>query len=184
MAKGSCTLPKIDDFSPNWKTWTKMAVRMEVRKKSPKQKDGPVSRNTEQRIGASKGKCSCKYSDPYAAGERLGKCAKPDAVSATTNECACACAAVPTPTVHPPCCCAYPCMHVPFHCSDGLCCAFFSSCKSVYSTPACPFRLKCRVWARVFTSFCHFTWAHVCAPFQHQSWAYTCRGIVGDEILG
>jgi len=102
-AKGSHALPKIDDFSPNQKTWTKTAVRMGVRKKSPKWKDGPVGGNTEQRIGASKGKHSHKYSDPYATGKRLGKHAKPDAVSTAANECACAHAAMPMPTVHPPC---------------------------------------------------------------------------------
>ena len=101
LAKGSRALPEIDDFSPNQKTWTETAVRMGVRKKSPKRKDSPVGRNTEQRIGASKGKRSRKYSDPYAAGERSGKRAKPDAVSTAANECACARAAVPTPTVHP-----------------------------------------------------------------------------------
>jgi len=80
--------------------------------------------------------------------------------------------------------CACPHMHIPFCCSDRLHCAFFSSRKSVRSAPACPFHLKCRVWACVFTSFCCFTWVHVCAPFQHRSWAHTCRGIIGEEIPG
>ena len=91
-ANGSRALPEIDDFSPNRKTWAETAVRMGVRKKTPKRKDGPIGGNTEQRIGPTKGKRSRKYSDPYAAGERSGKRAKPDAVSTAANEGARACA--------------------------------------------------------------------------------------------
>ena len=39
-----------------------------------------------------------KYSDPYAAGERSGKCAKPDAVSAAANDCARATVPPPPPS--------------------------------------------------------------------------------------
>jgi len=83
LANGPRALPEKDDFNPNQKTWAKMAKRMGVQR-APRQKPGPVGGNTMERcIGASKGKCH-KYSDPYAAGERSGKCAKPDAVSAAT----------------------------------------------------------------------------------------------------
>ena len=55
-------------------------------RKDPKRKPGPVIGNTaEQSIGVIKGKRR-KDSDPYAAGERSGKRAKPDAVSAAANE--------------------------------------------------------------------------------------------------
>ena len=48
----------------------------------------------EKCISPVKGK-HCKYNDPYAAGERLGKHTKPNAVSATANEHACT--TVPAP---------------------------------------------------------------------------------------
>jgi len=85
LANGSRALPKKDDFNPNKKTWAETAKRMGARK-APKRKPGLASGNTmEKCIGAVKGKHR-KYSDPYAAGERLGKRAKPDAVSTAANE--------------------------------------------------------------------------------------------------
>ena len=101
-ANGSQALPKKDDFNPNKKTWAETAERMGAQK-APKRKPSPASGNTTEKcIGAVKGKHR-KYSDPYAAGERSGKCAKPDALSAAANECARAtvpappCAAVLSP---------------------------------------------------------------------------------------
>ena len=85
LANGSRALPEKDNFNPNQKTWAKTVEHMGARK-APKWKPGPVGENTTERcIGAVKGKRR-KYSNPYAAGERSGKCAKPDAVSATANE--------------------------------------------------------------------------------------------------
>jgi len=78
-------LPKKDNFNPNQKTWAETAERMGAQK-APRWKPSPSGGNiTEQCIGAVKGKCR-KYSDPYAAGERSGKRAKPDAVSAAAND--------------------------------------------------------------------------------------------------
>jgi len=86
LANGSRALPKKDDFNANQKTWAETAKHMGVQK-APKRKPGPVGGNTTERcIGPVKGKRRCKYSDPYATGERSGKRAKPDAVSATANE--------------------------------------------------------------------------------------------------
>ena len=97
LANGSRAFPEKDDFHPNQKTWAETAARMGVQK-APKRKPGPVGGSTtEQCIGAVKGKRR-KYSDPYAVGERSGKRAKPDAVSAAANERARA--TVPPP---PPC---------------------------------------------------------------------------------
>jgi len=87
LANRSRALPEKDDFNPNKKTWAETAECMGARK-APKRKPGLASGNTTEKcIGAVKGKC-CKYSDPYATGERSGKHAKPDAVSAAANECA------------------------------------------------------------------------------------------------
>ena len=100
LANGSRALPEKDDFNPNQKTWAGTVERMGAQK-APKRKPGPVGENTTERcIGAVKGKRR-KYSNPYAAGERSGKCAKPDAVSATANEHARAHLTVPAPP--PPC---------------------------------------------------------------------------------
>jgi len=96
LANGSWPLPEKDVFPPNQKTWAETAKRMGVRK-APKWKHGPVGGNTAEKcIGAVKGKRSHKHStsDPYAGGERSGKRAKPDAVSAAANESA---RAVPAP---------------------------------------------------------------------------------------
>jgi len=97
LANGSWALPEKDDFNPNQKTWAETAERMGARK-APRRKPSPSGGNiTEQCIGAVKGK-RCKYSDPYAAGERSGKRAKPNAVSATANDHACATVSLPPPS--------------------------------------------------------------------------------------
>ena len=95
-ANGAWALPEKDDFNPNQKTWAETAKCMGVQK-VPRQKPGPVGGNTTERcIGATKGK-HCKYSDPYAAGKRSGKRAKPDAVSTAAAANDCARATVPAP---------------------------------------------------------------------------------------
>jgi len=86
LANGSRVLPEKDVFHHNRNTWAETAGCMGAGK-APKRKPGPTGANTStERISPVKGKRSCKYSDPYAAGERLGKRAKPDAVSAAANE--------------------------------------------------------------------------------------------------
>ena len=116
LANRSQALPKKDDFNPNQKTWAETAKCMGARK-APRWKPGLPSGNiTEQCIGPVKGKC-CKYSDPYAAGKRLGKRAKPDAVSTAANDCACTTVPPPPPKCHR----AFPRTRIPFHCSGGLC---------------------------------------------------------------
>jgi len=101
LANGSQALPEKDVFNANQKTWAETAKRMGQPRKASKHTHGPVSGNTAtERIGHAKGKRSRKYTDPYAGGERSGKCAKPDAVSAATNTVARA--AVPAPALHVP----------------------------------------------------------------------------------
>ena len=117
-ATGCQPLPQRDNFNPTEKIWP-ITLRTMGARKSPKQKPGPaIGNTTEQSIGAIKGKHhNDSDPDPYAAGERLGKRAKPNAVSAATNERARA--TVPTPP--PPICrFACPCMHVPLRCSGQL----------------------------------------------------------------
>ena len=103
LANRSWALPEKDVFNPNRKTQPETAVCMGARK-APKQKHGPSDENsTEQCIGPVKGKHARKYTDPYAGGERLGKCAKPDVVSAAANECACAAITMHAPVLAPAC---------------------------------------------------------------------------------
>jgi hypothetical protein len=87
LANGSWALPKRDVFNPNQKTWPETAERMGVRKTS-KQKHSPVPipGNMEWCIGAVKHRHSHKHSDPYSGGLRSSLHARPDAVSAATNE--------------------------------------------------------------------------------------------------
>ena len=116
-ANRSQALPKKDDFNANQKTWAKTAKCMGVQK-APKWKPGLVGGNTtEQCISPVKGK-HYKYSDPYAIGERSGKRAKPDAVSATANEHAHACTVPAPPPMHH-CACSH--MRNPFCYSSQLC---------------------------------------------------------------
>ena len=86
LANRSRPLPEKDIFNPNQKTWAKTAKHMGTRK-PPKRKHGPADENNaEQSIGPVKGKRARKYTDLYAGGERSGKRAKPDTVSATADE--------------------------------------------------------------------------------------------------
>jgi len=97
LANGSWVLPKKDIFHLNRNTWAEMAKCMGVGK-APKWKPSLTGRNTSTEcIGPVKGKQACKYTDPYAAGKRLGKHAKPDAVSVAANEHTCASVPAPLP---------------------------------------------------------------------------------------
>jgi hypothetical protein len=83
--QGSSALPHKDSIAPNQKTWTETAERMGV-KRAPRRKCLPEERGlTERSIGVAKGKRRRVHDDPYAGGERSGKRAKPDAVSAEAN---------------------------------------------------------------------------------------------------
>ena len=66
-----------------------MGVKRGPRKRLPEERG-----LTDRSIGASKGKRVCIHTDPYGGGERSGKRAKPDALSATAN----ARARAPTPS--------------------------------------------------------------------------------------
>jgi len=105
LANGSWALPEKDVFHPNSNnTWAEMAKCMGVGK-APKWKPGLMGGNMSMEcIGPVKGKLAHKYTDPYAAGERLGKHAKPNAVSTAANECAHASVPAPLPLVHSPTC--------------------------------------------------------------------------------
>jgi len=131
-ANGSQPLPKKDIFNPNQKTWAEMAQRMGARK-PPKRKHSPANENNAERcIGAAKGKCACKYTDLYAGGERLGKHAKPDAVSATANERAHA--AMPAvPMYAPPHACP---VLAPAHASPSAAVAGSAACYSTHGNPS------------------------------------------------
>jgi hypothetical protein len=70
---------------PNQKSWTETAVWMGV-KKAPKRKRLPEESGlTKHSISIAKGKKVWIYNDPYTGGERSGKCAKPDTLSAAAN---------------------------------------------------------------------------------------------------
>ena len=87
-ANGSRALPERAVFNPRANLWDETTGVMGGSSKSPKRKRAPTGGNTStERIGAVKGKRVSKFGDEaYAAGERSGKRAKPDAVSAAANE--------------------------------------------------------------------------------------------------
>ena len=95
-ASGSRALPEKDVFNPKRNTWAETTDKMGSGgdRRPPKRNPGPVvegtntgeGTNAEKRIGAVKGKRPRKHSDSYGVGERSGKRAKPDAVSAAANE--------------------------------------------------------------------------------------------------
>jgi hypothetical protein len=87
-AQETSAIPDKEVIAPNQKSWTETAVHMGV-KKAPKRKQLPEECGlTERSIGIAKGKKVRIYNDPYAGGERSGKRAKPDALSAAANVCA------------------------------------------------------------------------------------------------
>jgi len=81
--QSSHALPNREVVPPNQNSWTETAERM-VWKPTPKHRLPGEHGITERSIGAPKGKRKV-YTDPYAAGERSGKRAKPDALSAEAN---------------------------------------------------------------------------------------------------
>ena len=106
-AQGSHALPNREVSPPNQNSWTETAERMGC-KRAPKRRLPGEHGLTERSIGAPKGKRKCLYTDPYAGGERSGKRAKPDALSAEANARARApqflppCTALPFPSLLPP----------------------------------------------------------------------------------
>jgi hypothetical protein len=100
----ACTraLPEKERIAPNQKSWPETAERMGV-KRAPKRKRLPEERGiTEKSIGVAKGKRRRIHQDPYAGGERSGKNAKPDALSAMANARACTNAAPSAIVPFPP----------------------------------------------------------------------------------
>lgn len=101
--QGSRALPDQEKLAPNQKTWPETAVLMGV-KRVPKRRLPGEHGITERSIGAPK-KRKRVYTDAYAAGERSGKHAKPDALSAAANSRARAPPAppmLPSPSTLPP----------------------------------------------------------------------------------
>jgi hypothetical protein len=108
----------------------------------------PTGGNTSTEcIGTVKGKCACKYTDLYAASDRLGKHAKPDTVSTTANECAYAAVSVWAPPF-----CRYTCLYmcVSFCCSSRLHCALFYSWEPTHCRPTYISTLKHSARVHVF----------------------------------
>lgn len=104
LANRSRALPKKDP-NRNQKSWPITIQKMGAGgSKTPEEKPSSASAGestltlTEQCIGAIKGKCRRKDPDLYAAGKRLGKCARPNALSAAANERAHAAAPPPLST--------------------------------------------------------------------------------------
>jgi hypothetical protein len=98
-AEGTSALPDKENLVPNQKSgWGETATHMGV-KHAPKRKCLPEEcRLTERAIGVPNRKRH-RNSDPYVGGERSGKRAKPDALSAEANRHACAC--VPPSAIAP-----------------------------------------------------------------------------------
>jgi hypothetical protein len=89
--QGTSALPDKEKIPPNQGTWPDTAEHMGVRparaRKQPQPAKPAKERGiTERSIGAAKGKKRKIYEDPYAGGERSGKRAKPDALSAAAND--------------------------------------------------------------------------------------------------
>jgi hypothetical protein len=84
--QSACPLPEKDVIAPNQKSWPETAKRMGA-KCTPKRKCPPEERGlTAQSMGIAKTKAKRRiHTDPYAGGERSGKRAKPDAMSAAAN---------------------------------------------------------------------------------------------------
>ena len=80
--QGNNPLPNPDIIAQNHKLWTETAKQMGITKKSSKRPHSAEdSRLTAWSIGVVKGKHHCIHNDPYARGEQLGKCARPNAPS-------------------------------------------------------------------------------------------------------
>jgi hypothetical protein len=84
-AEGTSALPDRESVAPNQKSWGETAARMGV-KRPPKRKRLPEERGlTERAIGVTKGRRRTNNNNPYGGGERSGKRAKSDALSAEAN---------------------------------------------------------------------------------------------------
>ncbi len=79
--QGNNALPNPDVIARNHKSWTETAKQMGITKSKCLRPAAEDSRLTARSIGVVKGKCHRIHNDPYAGGERSGKCAKPDAPS-------------------------------------------------------------------------------------------------------
>jgi hypothetical protein len=77
-------LPNRERLIPNCNLWKETARNMHATRKSPKQHQPPVPSSTTQRIGPI-GKRKFLFTDPYSGGEKPGKHAKADALSASAN---------------------------------------------------------------------------------------------------
>jgi hypothetical protein len=83
--EGRNALPEKDVIASNQKSWPETANRMGARK-NPRPQCLPRERGLmEHSIGAIKGKRKRLHNDPYARGERSGKCAKRDALFQAAN---------------------------------------------------------------------------------------------------
>ena len=82
--QGSRALLDKEYVPPNQHSWTETAERM-MWKRAPKRRLPDERGLTEHSIGAPKGRRQRVYTDPYAGGERSGKRAKLDALSAGAN---------------------------------------------------------------------------------------------------
>jgi hypothetical protein len=100
--EGTSALPDKENIAPNQKSgWGETARLMGV-KRAPRRKCLPEERGmTERAVSAVNRKRSRIDSDPYAGGERSGKRAKPDALSAEANRRARANACVPSSATAP-----------------------------------------------------------------------------------
>ena len=79
--QGNAPLPNPDVIARNHKSWTETAKQMGIAKKSKRMAPAEDSGLTARSIGIVKGKRRQIHNDPYAGGERSGKCTKPDALS-------------------------------------------------------------------------------------------------------
>ena len=82
--RGVQALPEKDNIPPNQRTWTETAERMGVKRVLKRRLPKEIG-ITDRSIGIAKGKRRRTHEDPYAGGERSGKHAKPDALSAAAN---------------------------------------------------------------------------------------------------
>jgi len=91
-------LPPKERIASNQHSWTETSKRMGVKKRRRLPEE---VRPTTEAIGTAKGKHHLVYTDPYAGGERPGRLAKPDAVSAVANQKVCSCVAPPAHMLPP-----------------------------------------------------------------------------------
>jgi hypothetical protein len=84
--QGSNPLPHRELIAPNQHSWMETAKKMGTQKAVKRRRPPKEVGLTEKTIGIAKGKHCRVYTDPYAGGERPGKLAKPNAVSAAANQ--------------------------------------------------------------------------------------------------